>query len=305
VSVGPDGAPGRILLVLHGTFSHGGAIFDQLARAERESGFLAWAGGRYEHVVAFDHPTLSVSPVLNALDLARLFAAVSCPVDILCHSRGGLVARWWLEAFGGAKVGSRRAVFVAAPLGGTSLASPPRIRDALDLFTTVGSHLRDAGAAASTFAPFLTVAVGLLQVFVSVTGAAAHSPLADLFFCAVPGLGAMSRVGNNPELARLHAGTPALPPYFAVSSDFQMERAGWRFWKLFDDPKRRVAQWGASRIFEGANDLVVDNRATVELSRDAGIPPERRFHLDPNGVVHHTNYFEQPRVLQAIREFLA
>jgi len=257
------------------------------------------------HVLTFDHPTISVSPVLNALDLARLFADANGPVHVICHSRGGLVVRWWLEAFGGAKVGPRRVVFVASPLGGTSLASPARLRDAFNLFTAVGSYFRDAGEIASVFTPFATIAVGMMQVFVSVTGTVANSPLADLFFNAVPGLGSMSRVGNNTELARLQSGNPMLPHYFAVYSDFQMEKAGWRFWRLFQNPSLRMTSWGASLIFEQANDLVVDNRASIELFKGKGIPSNRRLELETNGKIHHTNYFLQVRVLRQFQSFLA
>lgn len=238
------------------------------------------------------------------MDLARLFADARHPVDVICHSRGGLVARWWLEAFGGSAVGERRVVFVASPLGGTSLASPDRIRKAFDLFTTVGAFLRDAGAAASVCMPFTSVAVGLMQVFVSVTGAVAYTPMADLFFSAVPGLGAMSRVGNSPELQRLQSGRSTVPPYFAITSDFQMEHAGWRFWKLFQDTKLRGASWGASLVFQQANDLVVDDRSTRELFTGKAISPERLLDLGTNGQVHHTNYFQQGVVLRKIQEFL-
>ena len=196
VTTNRDGSPGKTLLIVHGTFSNSEAIFGQFDKIEADSGFLVWAASTYQHVLTFDHPTLSVSPVLNAIDLTRLFADVPTPVDVICHSRGGLVVRWWLEAFGGAKIGPRPVVFVASPLGGTSLASPAKLREAFNLFTTVGSYLRDAGEVASIFAPFMTIAVGLMQVFVSVTGVVANTPLADLFFSAIPGLGSMSRVGK-------------------------------------------------------------------------------------------------------------
>jgi hypothetical protein len=305
VQTNPDGSPGKILLIVHGTFSNSEAIFNQLAQVETDSQFLAWAASKYQHILTFDHPTISVSPVLNALDLTRLFADVATPVDVICHSRGGLVVRWWLEAFSGAKTGTRRVVFVASPLGGTSLASPARIRDAFNLFTTVGSYLKDAGQVASVFIPFTTIAVGLMQIFVSVTGIVANTPLADLFFNAVPGLGAMSRVGNNTELARLQSGPPSLPQYFAVYSDFQMEKAGWRFWKLFQNPSLRMANWGASLIFEQANDLVVDNRASIELFKGKGIPRNRLLIMETNGKVFHTNYFLQLRMLKELQQFLA
>ena len=149
----PEEKPAGILLVIHGTFSTGDAIFEQLASIEHSSAFLNWASSRYEHILAFDHPTLSVSPILNGLDLARLFADVNSPVDVICHSRGGLVTRWWLEAFGGAKIGPRRVVFVSSPLGGTSLASPSKIREAFDLSGLSGNFIASrssCGTAGST-----------------------------------------------------------------------------------------------------------------------------------------------------------
>ena len=304
----PAVTPGnRILLIVHGTFSNSDAIFEQLKQVEPNSQFLAWARGRYQHILAFDHPTMSVSPVLNALDLTRIFANVTTPVDVICHSRGGLVTRWWLEAFGGAKVGERRVVFVASPMGGTSLASPDRIRKAFDLFTTVGTYLKQAGALVSVFNPFATIAVGLMRIFVAVTGAVAYTPLSDLFFNAVPGLGAMSRVGNNTELNRLQlpGASPQLPDYFAVYSDFQMEKAGWKFWKVFQDPELRAANWGANLIFQQPNDLVVDNRAAIEVFKGKGISESRRCVIDTNGQVHHTNYFLQTRVLSSFQQFLS
>ncbi len=298
------GKPGGILLLLHGTFSSGDAIADQLASIESQAHFFAWAASRYEHILSFDHPTLSVSPVLNGLDLARLFGSVKSPVDVIAHSRGGLVARWWLEAFAGMSVGPRRVIFVSSPLGGTSLASPPRLREAFDLFTTVGAHLKMAGAAASVFLPFTMVAVALLQVFQTVTGALARTDLSDLFFATIPGLGGMSRVGHHGELDRLHSGTAPLPDYFAVRSDFQMESAGWRFWKNFQHPALHTSQWGADRIFDAENDLVVDNRSTIEIYKGQGLPADRIQHFATNGEIHHTNYFTRVEVIEAFRRFL-
>ena len=59
------------------------------------------------------------------------------------HSRGGLVVRWWLEAFGsslrlatGAQV---RVVLAGSPLHGTSLAAPDKIQHAMSLVSNVGT----------------------------------------------------------------------------------------------------------------------------------------------------------------------
>jgi hypothetical protein len=295
--------PKRALLFVHGTFSNSENIFQQLTKIEETTGFLAWSKAQYEHILAFDHPTMSVSPVLNGMDLARLFAGVKAPVDVICHSRGGLVARWWLEAFGGMNVGPRRVVFVASPLGGTSIASPPRLRNALDMFTTVGAHLRSIGQAASVFLPFMNVAVGLLTVFNAVTGAVAKTPLADAAFAMVPGLGSMSRVNNNSEFDRLHADRPTLPQYFAITSDFSMEKVGWKFWKVFDNPVKRAEEALAGQVFSNPNDLVVDTPSMIYIARGLGLNPSRIGAFGESSQVHHTNYFLQPKTAEYLTTF--
>jgi hypothetical protein len=224
-------------------------------------------------------------------------------VDVICHSRGGLVARWWLEAFGGMNVGPRRVVFVASPLGGTSIASPPRLRNALDMFTTVGAHLRSIGQAASVFLPFMNVAVGLLTVFNAVTGAVAKTPLADAAFAMVPGLGSMSRVNNNSEFDRLHADRPTLPQYFAITSDFSMEKVGWKFWKVFDNPVKRAEEALAGQVFSNPNDLVVDTPSMIYIARGLGLNPSRIGAFGESSQVHHTNYFLQPKTAEYLTTF--
>jgi len=302
--VGPSAR--RVLLIVHGTFSNGDQIALQLAGIEQVAGFAAWAKSNYDEVYSFDHPTLSVSPVLNALDLARLFGEVTLPVDVICHSRGGLVVRWWLEAFGGATVGPRRVVFVGAPLGGTSLASPPKLRAAVDLFTSVGSYLKTASQVASIYVPFMTVAAGLLTVFTSVTGLVANTPMVDAAFAMIPGLGGQSRVGNNEELNRLHGGDlTGLPQYFAVQSDFRPESPGWAFWKYFVNIGDRIASGAAGLVFSQANDLVVDTRSMTELLPGWSLNPQDRVRdFGTNDQVHHTNYFAQPDVVQFFKDKL-
>src|SRR5208283_5185534 len=125
---------------------------------------LGRAAKHYDQILAFDHPTLSVSPMLNALDLARRLDGSKADIDVVCHSRGGLVTRWWLEAFD-RPIGKRRAVLVGAPLEGTNLAAPPRLRYVLSWFSNLN---RVVGAAASMI-PFLTVASCLARLTAIVT----------------------------------------------------------------------------------------------------------------------------------------
>jgi hypothetical protein len=91
----------RILLFIHGTFSQSRSLLqDGLARAKDGAklvgeDFLAAAEKAYDLVLTFDHPTLSVGPALNAMDLAHALRPLNpSQIDIICHGRGGLVARW-------------------------------------------------------------------------------------------------------------------------------------------------------------------------------------------------------------------
>jgi hypothetical protein len=129
---------GRVLLFVHGTFSETRAIFTQLEATESGRRFLVAARDRYQAVLTFDHRTLSVSPMINAFDLQHAFAGSKADVDVVAHSRGGLVARWWLEGFGPVRATTARAVLVGSPLNGTGLAAPPRLRATMALLTNFG-----------------------------------------------------------------------------------------------------------------------------------------------------------------------
>ena len=88
----------------------------------------------YKDIVFFEHATLAVSPIVNALELGRFFAMPADRIDVIAHSRGGLVVRWWLEGFGKSlslkPLAPVRAVLVGSPLNGTSLAAPDKLKNA-------------------------------------------------------------------------------------------------------------------------------------------------------------------------------
>ena len=78
------------LLLLHGTLSTTKDAFEKLQQGENPLWDQIYS--RYQsRVIALEHRTLSVSPIQNAIDFIN-----SCPkgisVDILSHSRGGLIA---------------------------------------------------------------------------------------------------------------------------------------------------------------------------------------------------------------------
>lgn len=294
---------GRTLLLVHGTFSKSEMFHDELSSLPQGQDFLRRAAKHYREILAFEHPTLSVSPWINALDLELALEKVTGTIDVVCHSRGGLVVAWWLR---NARRSVGRVVFVGSPLEGTSLASPASLRSALDGMANVFKGLEVAGMAASTVVPFVGVVAGLARILGGILRIGAHTPLADAAVAIVPGLAAQSRVGNNSELDRLNrAAWISTPDVYAVLSNFKPsdgDARWWQVWKLLST--ERVLNWGAERIFNAENDLVVDTQSMTRLcgvSLDAG----KLHDFKTSSSVHHCNYFSQPETIALLNRALA
>ncbi|MEM6496440.1 MAG: hypothetical protein AAF709_06920 [Pseudomonadota bacterium] len=297
----------RVLLLVHGTFSNSESLVDNgLAATPSGKKLLSQAESRYDYVLAYDHPTLSVSPAMNAFDLASLFRPAPKEIDIICHSRGGLVARWLCEAFTDPTT-AYRVVLVGAPLAGTSLASPPKLRNTLDLLTNIADILR-TGADFASANPFFLAASGLLRVVSTITSLTAKTPILDGALALIPGLDAMSHTGNNEEIRRLRMNTgtsdftKGRAQYFAIQSDFEPEAIGWNFLRLFSRPMLRAGDVGADLIFDGPNDLVVDTFSMSEVADHHNVRVLHDFGKNPD--VHHCNYFVQGPTVKAISKAL-
>ncbi len=297
----------KVLLLIHGTFSNSKAFLTEGFKTLLNDAVQKNKGG-YAFVLAFDHPTLSVSPMLNAFDLAARLRDRGDPkeLDIICHSRGGLVTRWYCEAMAPPKI-IRRAILVACPLGGTSLAAPHRIREVFNLLTNVSR----VGSVAAGFlgGPFFLAAKGIMGLTASLTGALT-GPLTDVVVSLIPGLDSQSRTGNNQELLRLHANTGGAlfnkpkgkVRYWSIISNFEPNTSGtWGFLRSFSRPLQTLANRGADFVFEGPNDLVVDTASMTEASRGRNMI-EILHDFGTNDKVHHTNYFDHETTLLKIRE---
>lgn len=295
---------GKTLLFVHGTFSNAANMLGEFTTAGGPGlAFLnqAMQGSRkYDRVLFFDHPTLSVSPVINALELARAVAGSRGQIDVVAHSRGGLVVRWWLEAFGGTLTANTqvRVVLAGSPLHGTSLAAPDKIQHAMSLVANIGTLAEKTLGLVGLSNPFLWVSGKLIEVIVSVTGALSSTPLVDALAALVPGLAGQSAVDNNHEINRLRLG-PALvsPSYYAILSNFETPNPGWRFWRNFR--KDRAADMVTNAVFPGKNDLVVDTWSMT----DVGVPTLKiagTCDFGTSDLVWHCNYFRQERAVSYI-----
>lgn len=299
----PLGRGKKILLFVHGTFSKSESFFDQITpkrrRFDEGTQFMNWAKDHYDQILTFDHATLSVSPFVNAHLLARQLGSTSASIDVVCHSRGGLVTRWWVEALDQGR-GKRRVTYVGSPHAGTGLASPANIRSTMNLTANMANALGTVSGAV----PFLQFGAGLFQIVSSVLRVSGKTPLADAVVAAIPGLAAQSRVGNNYELASLRQPVTRTrrENYYFVKSNFESEKAGWKFWKHFRGKQfgKKLVDFGTDVIFDGDNDLVVDSGSMNSLHH--GFHTDKILDFGTTDHVHHCNYFRQPETLQFIRE---
>jgi hypothetical protein len=306
----------RTLLLVHGTFSSSQHLLDEFAATDDGRRFLRDALAAYRgRVLMFDHPTLSVSPLINAIDLSRALAGSTGPIDVVAHSRGGLVVRWWLEVLQ-RTIGDdgMRVVLAGSPLNGTSLAAPNRIQPLLSVLSTVGAFITRTLGVAAAANPFTLASFALLKFFVrrqkdrfgvppieeigTERGAAAAVAI-------IPGLQGQSAVSNNYELARLRTLAPRQNlSYFALTANFEPERMGLKIWKVLTEFRERGVDGLTDIIFAGnPNDLVVDTGFMTSLADAADITEVHAFRPEDN--VHHCNYFRQPETIAALRRWLA
>ncbi|MDI2126037.1 esterase/lipase family protein [Yinghuangia seranimata] len=274
---------GRALLLIHGTFStcHGG--FGGLDPDTVDALNQAY-GGR---VFAFDHPTVSVSLAANIDALERLTgAAAPLDVDILAHSRGGLVARELVrrQAAPDAKYRVRRVVFAATPNRGTPLVDPEHVVRFIDRYTNLLTLLPGpAEIVGDTLAGLMTA--------VQVLG---HAALTDL-----DGLNAMCPHGSVLDGLDTDAhGTE----YYAVNADFEPDA------ELVS--KLRAADLLMDAVFPEANDLVVPTQGVADPGGPTDpvpgfpVPADRVLHFPSQRSVWHSTLFTQPETRAKILEWL-
>jgi hypothetical protein len=293
----------RVLLIIHGTFSKTAMPVSGLGET-----FLNWARQVYRGVIGFDHWTLSKTPEDNARELwERLDPRLrrSHRLDLITHSRGGLVARALVELLEHAEA-IRRVAFVGTPNAGTHLANAQNWGRAADMLVNL-AHLDVLGL------------YGKLSGFLV-------SLLARGTVGAIPGLQAQDPGATGPQqfLARLQT-VQALPEgvtYLAVAANYEPEPGEF-------NAKRVLSQAGDVALdgfFPGPNDLVVDtahvwaiDAAPTLTATGSVIPAERMllFNPDPEvstppGVqlqrasgVHHTNLFSRAETRDFLRKQLA
>jgi hypothetical protein len=189
-------------------------------------------------------------------------------IDIVCHSRGGLVSRVLNEKQSELSLGSRsihvgRIVFVGSPNAGTLLADGKHMGDFIDTYTNLLNFIPDAGVS--------DVITGIVTVAKS------------LAVGAVGGLKGLQSMRPEGDFNKwMNGGDRASDTrYFALTSDYTPSAAG------LVSVKNRLMDL----IFKGPNDLVVPTDGVFADNGSGFFPIEDKFVFRGTDSLAHTEFF--------------
>ena len=265
-------AAGRTLLFIHGTFSRAAGAFGGLPQ-ERMDRLQQLYDGR---VIAFDHLSISEDPREN-IDwlIDKIPPGQTLDVDVVAHSRGGLVARSLAQRGdglpGNRRINVHRMALVGAVNNGTILADVSHWNDLVDTLSTV---LNIAGIAVGE-------TLDLVLSFVRQIALAAYPELR--------GLSAM--VPGGQFLSAFNGEARGTTEYLAIGSNYE-------------PTDRRLKSW--------ANDVVKDlifeghpNDAMVRMDSICGSTVAGEFlrtdlaeviEVEETAGVEHSGYFANDKV---------
>lgn len=272
------GSPrGPTLLLVHGTFSTPGEAFEGWVGTPA---FDALAT-RYGSVLALAHPSLSASPAENVdwmLAALPAIGSLAGPVDIVCHSRGGLVAR---EIAARAAEGHLPAVArvcqVGTPNLGTPLADAEHWTEFIDAYTGALVALPDTTA---------TVLLEGVLCLVKIVGTGVSRGL--------PGLAAMDPAGDALAALRAAAGGTR---WFSVGASYRAGQAAQGALARLHGSAKDAA---LRAFFEGDNDRVVPS----DGCHQPGVQVADSLRIE-GGVVDHCGYFRAPDVQAALARWMS
>ena len=286
---------GPLLVLVHGTFVDTVSTFGKLwlQHPQAVASLFGHYGGR---VYALDHPTLSQSPIANALTLVRALPK-GATLHLLTHSRGGLVAEILARACAGTPIDDELAYFADAKYAAQREEVRALLAEVQAKSLRVERVLRVACPARGTLlaSKRLDAYLSVLKWGLELAALPVVPELVD-FLCEVaqrrtdpaelPGLEAMTP--DSPIVAWLNGGGEPVPGQLRVLAG--------------DIEGDSVISWVktllADAFYWTDNDLVVQTRSMYGgLQRQqAGAS----FVLDRGAKVSHFNYFANARSVQAV-----
>jgi hypothetical protein len=301
-------AEGRAVLFIHGIFSSCESAFSGLSTADDK----VWTALRENYssrIIAFDHPTATVSPADNAqwlLDQLDQLPGVALDVDIVCHSRGGLVARSLAQAQpkpGGGRMNVKKIVFAATPNGGTQIADSTTWGNVVNRLTSV---LTLPTAALPGPVEVVSEILAALLEITKIVGTGAALKL--------PGLADMKQGSAYLQGLSQPAGAQ-VPTYYAAAADFEPGALLTHLFHKLDDEAELVDR----DIFPHVrNDIAVPTNGVWDPANPDGanpppdgqeipgfpVPEERRLPLGPGDTYWHCSYFGDEQLRTALIDWL-
>ena len=292
------------LLFLHGTASNTVGSFGDLTKVQ--AGVwraLKEAYGEGKRILAFEHRSLTESPITNALDLVKALPS-GIELHLVSHSRGGLVG----ELLGRGRLidkdGEARPPFDTTDL---ALFGAPEYKAELKALKELGALLSEKQIKVSRFVRVACPARGtslmrgrldrwlnLIFDAASLAFAARLNPVVDMLLGGLRDLvQATVKERTDPKtLPGLEAMAPELSPLLTMLNRRQVKQADdLRVIAGDIEPSgvfRRLGIWFADLYFGDDHDLVVD---TSSMDGGAARTPPASVFLDRGKSVSHFNYF--------------
>lgn len=288
-----------VLLFIHGTFSSTSGGFGGF----HPEVWAALQGAYGERIFGYDHKTLSLSPVENALDLVKRLP-VGATLHLVTHSRGGLVGE--LLSRGGRKgappfdaddlkLVAANPVTAAALKELSDLLAKKKIT--VERFVRVACPARGTALASKKLDRWLEVMINVIGKLLPPGAAQTYSVITDLLLDfkkqaadpeAMPGLASMTpesdfiKLINRPD----------------VELDVDLSVIAGDIEK--NDVVGRLAVFFTDLFYSEEHDLVVQTPAMY------GGPTRKggRYFFYKGPGVHHSSYFSNKRTAEVVREAL-
>lgn len=277
----------RSLFLLHGTFSTWESAFEPLIQSEWMKKMNDFYEGR---IFAFNHPSLHHFPAQNVQQLLQMMpSGINLDLDIITHSRGGLVGRELIERLDQLdgndwNIKVNKAIFVAGPHQGTILTDKENWVKLIDTYTNLLTKLPDNTA---------TIILESIVTLVKVIGGGAVK--------ALPGLQAMQPKGDY--IKRLNASPKTDTTYYTMGANYVPGDE-----KLLIRLGKRLLMKILSKVFGENSDMVVPTMGSFGSATKAGgfpIPSERQRKYELEADLHHLNYFTSEVVNKQLFKWLS
>ncbi|HUG31292.1 MAG TPA: alpha/beta hydrolase [Acidimicrobiia bacterium] len=273
----------RSLLFIHGTFATSPGGFGGIPATVME-GLQDRYGGR---VLAFDHPSLSADPVENvSWFIEQVPGGVHLDLDVIAHSRGGLVAR--VLAGGKPDAGLdlsnitvHSVVCAGTPNYGTPLADAQHLSSLCDRLATATNLIPGLPVGEMIDVVLLLVQVVAQAVLEGLSGLEVMSPQSDF----------LDSINTTPG-----TGTR----YFGVAANYQPNQRGMK--RVVEGLKDGAIDY----VFRGAqNDLVVPTLGVYKGDHPFAIEPSHLISFDASRGVMHSTFWKEPEVEQGLADWLS